>query len=114
MFLILSFICVVGYMGFIKALWGMMQPKGLFDVVSGERWSKWLDKIYPSTLEKVLGGCEQCGSWWLFWAYFPIYFILTKDSWALGIAASIAWVLVYWFICSLAGLYILTYNKPKE
>lgn len=114
MFIVLSLIAIVGYMGFIKALWSMMQNNGLFDVVSKGRWSAWLDSIYPSVIEKILGGCEQCGSWWLFWVYAPIYFVFIRKYWVLNIYEGIAWIMIYWFICSLAGLYILTYNKPKQ
>lgn len=116
-FLIISLVFVLGYMGFIKAIWSMMQEKGLFDMVSGGRYSKWLDGLYSGSdkqkmLCKIMGGCEQCTSFWWYLPYSFLYSIAIHYSagWQMPWVLVYIWYMVFWFICSMAALFTLTHN----
>jgi len=114
-FIVLSGLFVLGYMGFIKFMWGAMQTNGLLDVITGGKWQCAMDALYKrgSMLEKVFGGCEQCTSWWWVLPYMPLYVFGMQlfTQWPLGAAGSAVWLLLFWFIASLAGFFTLTYNQ---
>lgn len=107
--LYITLLFFAGYAGFIKALWGAMQPEGAFDLLSGGRWGKWINKQHNAAvlgsrgaafIDKVFGGCEQCGSWWWVVPFlYPYYYFC---GW---------WVILYWFIASLGGYFVLTYKR---
>jgi len=118
-FLLISILFMLGYMGAIKALWAMMQDGGAFDVAF--KWSKLRDRLYASKkpihrmLEFMMGGCEQCTSFWWSLPWTILYFTFCKSVgvWVLSPIQSMGWVIVFWSICSMFGLWVLT-NKNKH
>lgn len=118
-FFIISVFGIVGYMGFISLLWAAMQGGAAFDKISGGAWSRKMDALYAkdSVWEKIFGGCAKCGSFWLFWLYAPIYagvLVAFGADNGIPLFGAICWVMIYWFICSLAGLWAITYKTAKE
>ena len=121
--LIATIFFIIGYMGFIRALWAIMQPEQLIDKLTKGRWSKWLDARYAMQdsegrygndfFVKILGGCEQCTSFWWVLPYMVFYVLGIKElfGWPLSAVASFFWMCLFWFITSLAGLIILQRKK---
>ncbi len=116
--LIYTIVFVVGYMGFIKALWVMMQPRQAFDIVSSGKWSAWLDKLYigrpyQKLLTKILGGCEQCGAFWfsILWAVLYAVFNTAAKVWLYSNVANVIWCVLFICLCSYFGFLAI---KPKE
>lgn len=115
-----SIMFIIGYAGFIKALWSMMQSGAAFDVVSGGKWSKFRERLYGGKakhqlLENILGGCEQCTSFWWSWLWVVIYvtFCICTDIWV-GVCAGCIWAFVFGIICSLVGNWVLTYKRKQD
>lgn len=124
MFIVISLVFVFGYMGFIKFLWAAMQKWGMFDMIlgvdesNGGAYTKWLEKLYIGTpkqkfVEKIMGGCNQCTSFWWFLPFSIPYAVTIyyTTGWNMPTVLIYIWFVIYWFICSLAGLHILTYRN---
>lgn len=113
MFIVLTLIFIAGYAGFIRAINAMMQEDALFDIVSRGKWSKFLNKIYPSYWEKVLGGCAQCTSFWWVLPYMIFYIVGMRCfvGWPLWWLPTYIWLMLFWGISSLIGFYVI---RPKN
>jgi hypothetical protein len=100
----------LGYAAFITLLYAAMQQDELFDVVSGGRWGKWINKMYNdrNKLESVLGGCMKCTSFWFALPY-TIAFMLVLPHLGvnLGLLMSLVWFTISWTIFAFLGLYAL-------
>lgn len=107
--LIYSLGFLLAYMGFIKFLWVAMQDGQMFDMLFG--FSKFRDYLYTKgnigqLIEKALGGCEQCTSFWWAWIWCVPYYLKTDSS--------VFGTIAFGFICSFAGFLTLIYTRPKE
>lgn len=89
----------------------------MFDIISRKKWSAWLDGMYQNKnpLEKILGGCEKCGSFWWFVVYFPIYSVaLYTCNVRFSMWQYLSVFCIIWFVAALAGLYVLSFKKKKD
>jgi len=88
-----------------------MQHDELFDIISGGRWGKWLNKLFnkQNKLEAVLGGCMKCTSFWFALPYtIAFMWLLPYFSINLGLLMSFVWFTISWTIFAFIGLYALT------
>lgn len=116
-FLAFGGVFIAGYVGFIKWWWSMMQENAAFDIMF-PAWTRLKNRLYNGTakqqlLENVLGGCEQCTSFWWALPWSGLYFIFCKSTgiWCIGVISSVIWFLVFISICSYLGLKTLTHKK---
>jgi len=115
MLILYTLFFALGYASFITLLYAAMQHGEMFDILSGGKWGKWLNKMFneKNKLEAVLGGCMKCTSFWFALLYTILFmFCLPLFGVNLGLLMSFLWFTLSWTIFAFIGLYALTkFNK---
>jgi len=124
--LIASIIFWVAGMFATKILWDMMQTGGMWDVLfkfgrlRDSLYAKGETKPFYRLLENVLGGCEQCMSFWFGLIWTIIYYIFCKIRigwitdglhYPTSVLINMIWGITFWSITAGLGHWFLTYKN---
>lgn len=133
-FLITTVLFIIAGNGIVKIFFEMIQDGGALDVLFG--WQKMLAKLYAKEkktsqlLEKMLGGCERCFSFWFMPTWFFTYCLTSKYAfhmwvtdaithsgfwhWALICFVNWTWYCLFHAVGAQGGYFLLSKFKKKS
>ena len=128
-FLLFTIVMWLGGLAALRVFDMLISPGGAFDEVFG--WQNMLKKLYSSDtkwknlLGKALGDCEKCMSFWFMPLWFLSYAFLSKallgffvtdlvDGWIMKIAVGWIWLIMFWSVGALGGLFMLLKARKKD